>query len=65
MAGRNRQSWGRASLDLCLGLLATSLTIVFASRLPLIGPTAAFLLAPALEFPPHVPAPPPKLTALA
>jgi hypothetical protein len=64
IAGRNRQSWGHASLDLCLGMLVASLTIVFASRLPLIGPTAAVLLAPALEFSPHVPAPPPKLAAL-
>jgi hypothetical protein len=55
---------GHASFDLCLGMLVASLTIVFAARLPLIGSIAGVLLAPALEFSPHVPAPPPKPAVL-
>jgi hypothetical protein len=51
---------GHAGLDLCLGMLVTSLTVVFVTRLPLAGSTAAFLLAPVLDVSSHVPAPPPR-----
>jgi hypothetical protein len=55
---------GHAGLDLCLGMLVTSLTVVLIARLPLSGSTAAFLLAPVLDVLSHVPAPPPKTAPL-
>lgn len=54
---------GRAGLDLCLSMLATSLAITLVSRLPLTGITSPDRLAAPLEFLARVPAPPPK-TAL-
>jgi hypothetical protein len=49
-----------AGFDLCLGMLATVLTVDLVSRLPLAGSAVAERLAPALEFTLRVPAPPPK-----
>jgi hypothetical protein len=51
---------GHAGFDLCLGMLATVLTVTLVSRLPLAGLAAAEHQAPALEFALCVPAPPPK-----
>jgi hypothetical protein len=49
-----------AGFDLCLGMLATVLTVDLVSRLPLAGSAVADHRAPALAFSPRVPAPPPK-----
>jgi hypothetical protein len=54
---------GAAGMDLCLGMLVTSLTVTLISRLPLTGLASADRLAAILEFLALVPAPPPK-TAL-
>jgi hypothetical protein len=51
---------GHASFDLCLGMLATVLTVTLVSRLPLAGLAAADHLAHVLQFSLRVPAPPPK-----
>ena len=52
-----------AGLDLCLGMLVTSLTVTLVSRLLLTGLASAGHLAAVIEFSARVPAPPPK-TAL-
>ena len=54
---------GHAGLDLCLGMLVTSLSVTLVCRLPLIGLASADHLAAVPEFSARVPAPPPK-TAL-
>jgi len=54
---------GVAGLDLCLGMLVTSLTVTLVFRLPLTGLASADRLAAVVEFSARVPAPPPK-TAL-
>jgi hypothetical protein len=54
---------GHAGLDLCLGMLVTSLTFTLVARLPLTGLAGADRLAVVIEFSALVPAPPPK-TAL-
>jgi hypothetical protein len=51
---------GHAGLDLCLGMLVTSLTFTLVSRLPLTGVASADRLAAVLDFSTRVPAPPPK-----
>jgi hypothetical protein len=52
---------GHAGLDLCLGMLATSLAVTLVSRLPLTGMASADRLAALFEFSACVPAPPPKI----
>jgi hypothetical protein len=54
---------GHAGLDLCLGMLVTSLTVTLVSRLPLTGSASTDRLGAVLEFSARVPTPPPK-TAL-
>ena len=54
---------GHAGLDLCLGMLVTSLSVTLVSRLPLTGLANAGHMAAVIEFSARVPAPPPK-TAL-
>lgn len=51
---------GRAGFDLCLGMLATVLTVTVVSRLPLAGSATADHLASVPEFSVRVPAPPPR-----
>ena len=51
---------GYAGLDLCLGMLAASMTATLVSRLPLNGLASTDRLTGLLEFSPLVPAPPPK-----
>jgi hypothetical protein len=54
---------GPAGLDLCLGMLVTSLTATLVCRLPLTGSASADRLAAVLDVSARVPAPPPR-TAL-
>lgn len=54
---------GHAGLDLCLGMLVTSLTATLVSRLPLTGLASADRFAALPAFAARVPAPPPR-TAL-
>ncbi len=54
---------GHAGLDLCLGMLVTSLTVTLVSRLPLTGLASADRFAALPAFAARVPAPPPR-TAL-
>ena len=51
---------GQPGLDLCLGMLVTSLTFTLVSLLPLTGLASADRLAVGLEFSALVPAPPPR-----
>jgi len=51
---------GHASLDLCFGMLTVSLPMVLVGGLPLTGLPPAYQLTRFRDFPPHVPAPPPK-----
>jgi hypothetical protein len=51
---------GHPGLDLCLGMLAASMTVTLVARLPLIGLASTERFADILEFSPLVPAPPPK-----
>jgi hypothetical protein len=55
---------GHPGLDLCLSMLATSVAVTLASRLPLTGLASADRLVALPAFSARVPAPPPK-TALA
>lgn len=54
---------GQAGLDLCLGMLMTSLTATLVYQLPLTGLTSADRFAAVLDVSARVPAPPPR-TAL-
>lgn len=54
---------GHVGLDLCLGMLATSLTVTLFARLPLTGLGSADRFDAVLAFSARVPTPPPK-TAL-
>ena len=56
----DEQEDGHAGLDLCLGMLVTSLTVTLVARLPLTGSANADHLAAVIEFWARVPAPPPK-----
>ena len=58
----DEHEYGHAGLDLCLGMLATSLAVTLVSRLPLTGMASADRLAALFEFSARVPAPPPKTT---
>jgi hypothetical protein len=54
---------GHASVDLCLGLLAASVSVVLVASLPRCGSTRRQELSPVHAFSPLVPAPPPKTSS--